>query len=65
MRGVRMIREILCVSSGTMARLIGSDRYDDVDAAVARWVGWVDARPETERWDSWRDCWEAFRAASA
>lgn len=57
-----MIREAMAVSGGTIARLIGSGHYDDIDRAVLHWVQWIERQPDPSVWPTWLDCWDDYAA---
>lgn len=56
-----MISEVLTLSSGTEARLYGSNRYDDIDAARAKWLAWLNTQPMEKSWETWVECWEEYK----
>lgn len=47
------------LSSGTIAGLIGSTRYEDIDREQTAFVAFVANR--SGRFETWQDAWEAFR----
>jgi hypothetical protein len=62
MNKVQMVREINSLSSGTQAGLFNLTRYDEIEAAVALWVAWVEGHDDGRRWISWQDCWSEYKA---
>ena len=57
---VQIIREVLGLSSGAVAKLCGSASYDAIDAYTERWVKWLESQPESVRFDTWQDAYFAF-----
>ena len=56
--------EIASLSSGTQAGLFGLTRYDEIEAAVGNWIGWVIGQPWDKEWPTWQDCWEEYKTSS-
>ena len=48
------------VSSGTIARLIGSARYEDIELAHGRFLVWLQEQPAV-MYDTWVDAWDAYK----
>jgi len=61
MDNAQMVRTIYSLSSGTQAGLFNLTRYDDIEAAVAKWIAWVEGHDAGKRWISWQDCWEEYK----
>lgn len=57
---VQTIREVLGISSGVVAKLCGSCRYDVIDDYTQRWVAWLESQPDNVRFDTWQDAYFAF-----
>lgn len=55
-------RECAGLSSGTIATLTGARLYSEIDAIQAALVAF--ALASSERWETWVDCWEAFKGAN-
>jgi hypothetical protein len=60
MQTTDMIRELVSLSSGTLAKLFDTADYAALDSHLAEWVAWVgrSGRP----FDSWVDCWHAYNS---
>lgn len=58
------IREISRLTSGTIARIIGSAKYSAIDDAVNRWIITADAMPDDAftTCENWRDAIKAVFA---
>lgn len=59
---VDTIKTVASISSGTLARLFGVDRYDDIDQRLARWIEWLSRGGQ--EYATWQDAWAAYREAS-
>ena len=60
-RGDPVTTDAIALSSGTVAGLIGSNRYPEIKAAQAGLVGWcIDHAGE---YQNWQEAWEAYKAA--
>lgn len=60
------LREVRGVSAGTLANLIGSNKYDTIDDVQAAWYNWLlDEAEKTGRvFDNWITAWNAYLDAT-
>ncbi len=52
-------RTVMSLSSGTLAKLFGTDNYQRIDAKLAEWVLWLRGR----EFETWQDAWAAYQEA--
>lgn len=64
MTKIEAAHSIATLSSGTIARIIRSNRYSDIDAAVNRYIGIIKQMPEDafSKCASWKDVLKAVFA---
>lgn len=64
MTKIEAAHSIATLSSGTIARIIRSNRYSDIDAAVNRYIGIIEQMPEDafSKCASWNDVLKAVFA---
>lgn len=53
---VEMVKVIRSLSSGTVSRLCGSSKYEDIDEYTKGWVSWVLMQEYHPRWRTWQEC---------
>ena len=58
-----LARQILSLSSGTIASLTGWTRYDDIDAFQQDWVAWAEQHDADVTGSTWQTAWSAFQGA--
>ncbi len=54
----RVIKDALCLASGTIAGLISNCDYDAIEAAQVNFVEWIDSVDQT--FEDWRQAWQAW-----
>ncbi len=67
MRAPNVLREILAISSGTMAALCGRRTYGEIDRVTHDFHHWTADQVANGRagLDTWQDCWTAYNEAGA
>lgn len=60
MKRLAMLKEVLTISSGTLARLMGSPLYSEIDAGLQAWGAWIMSQSEHKVWSCWQDCWDDY-----
>lgn len=60
MTAYETFREVNRLASGTLARLFGTDRYDEIDAAQSEWAAWV--LDSGRSYDTWQDAYAEYLA---
>lgn len=58
------IRAVAALSSGTVGGLFKTAKYEEIDAATAKWVEWINVQHDDKRWATWQDCWEEYKTTA-
>lgn len=56
---VTTIKEVMSISSGTLARLFGTSDYAEIDQHLDRWVAWL--AKGGKAYPTWQHAWVAYR----